>query len=266
MSKSRLLLPRRLVLVRHGESQANVDRSTYSRVPDWKIELTEKGQAQASECGARLRSQILRDVPTYFYVSPYVRARQTLNQILRSFPAEQIVGVREDERIREQEMGNFQPIEMMDHVWKEREVLGRFHYRFPGGENGADVADRVSSFLDSLFRERQGLRPHEERFNETNVVIVCHGLFLRLFIGRWYKLPLEVFEKLHNPPNCCACVLTRDDAKGRLVMDEESKELFGHDPMLRDVRFDGTDNGQWYQNHILDIAKTHAPTDFASPS
>ena len=107
---------------------------------------------------------------------------------------------------------------------------------------------------------------HEEKFLETNVVVVCHGLFLRLFIGRWYKLPLEVFEKLHNPPNCCTCVLNRDDEKGRLVMDERSKALFGHDPMLKGVRFDGSDNGQWYQNHILNIAKTHHPTHFLSPS
>ena len=35
----------------------------------------------------------------------------------------------------------------------ERARFGRFYYRFPQGESGADVYDRVSTWLESLFRE-----------------------------------------------------------------------------------------------------------------
>lgn len=38
--------PKRIILVRHGESQANIDDTLYSRVPDNAIELTERGHAQ----------------------------------------------------------------------------------------------------------------------------------------------------------------------------------------------------------------------------
>lgn len=253
-SSSYILFPKRIILVRHGESAANVDRAVYSTTPDWRIELTPNGITQAEACGTTLRS-IVGSESVYFYVSPYKRAKQTLTEIQKSFPPNQIIGEREDERIREQEMGNYQPMATMDATWKEREQFGRFHYRFPGGENGADVADRVSSFLDSLFRERRGLGGLEAHDVNSNVVVVCHGLFLRLFIGRWYKLPLEVFEKLYNPPNCSVVVLNRDDKKGRLVMDEASKGLFGNDEILKGIKFDGSDNGQWYQNNILNISK-----------
>jgi broad specificity phosphatase PhoE len=36
------VLPRRIILVRHGESEGNVDESMYCRVPDPRIRLTSK--------------------------------------------------------------------------------------------------------------------------------------------------------------------------------------------------------------------------------
>lgn len=255
-SKSFLLLPKRLILVRHGESRANVDRSVYSRVPDWRIELTDDGVRQASECGMAIKN-IIGAEKAFIYVSPYLRARQTLDKIREQLDPNQISGEREDERLREQEMGNFQPFEHMNRTWEERQRTSRFYYRFPNGESGADVCDRVSLFLDSLFRERRELSGaamaewESNRRRDHNVIIVCHGLFVRLFIGRWYKLPLEVFEKLYNPPNCAVVVLERDDTKGRLVMRDECKALFGDDPMVKEVRFDGTDNSLWYQKRLM---------------
>ena len=38
---ARRVLPRRIILVRHGESEGNVDESMYCRVPDPKISLTD---------------------------------------------------------------------------------------------------------------------------------------------------------------------------------------------------------------------------------
>ena len=35
----------------------------------------------------------------------------------------------------------------------ERVRFSRFFYRFPNGESGADVYDRVSTWLESLYRE-----------------------------------------------------------------------------------------------------------------
>ncbi|CAD2215626.1 Histidine phosphatase superfamily (branch 1), putative [Angomonas deanei] len=73
-------LPRRLLLVRHGESLANVDREVYSTTPDWRIPLTERGREQAYDCGRRLR-QIIGDEQLYVYYSPYQRTRETLEEI-----------------------------------------------------------------------------------------------------------------------------------------------------------------------------------------
>ncbi|RNF01649.1 glycerolphosphate mutase [Trypanosoma conorhini] len=249
-------LPHRLLLVRHGESEANVDRSLYSRIPDWKIPLTERGRAQALDCGRRLRN-IIKNEKLYIYYSPYIRTRQTLAEVRKSLDESQVQGEREDERLREQEMGNFQPLDTMDRTWSERNEFGRSYYRFPGGESSVDVGDRVSTFFDSLFRERLELHslsardpdepltlPGEE---DQNVVIISHGLLIRLFIARWFRVPVGAFETMRNPPNCSIVVLERRDS-ARLVMTDISKKLFGSDPLLEMMKFDGKDCTKRYRH------------------
>lgn len=148
-------LPKRLILIRHGESEANVDRSKYATTPDWQIALTEKGKAQAMDCGRRLQ-RLVKDDDLFIYYSPYKRTRQTLEGIRSFLNPEQILGEREDERLREQEMGNYQPLPDtggMDQQWAERNRYGRSYYRFPSGESGLDVFDRVGSFFDALLKE-----------------------------------------------------------------------------------------------------------------
>lgn len=53
-------MPKRLILVRHGESQGNIDPSLYTRVPDNALHLTELGYEQAVAAGRSIK-QILGD-------------------------------------------------------------------------------------------------------------------------------------------------------------------------------------------------------------
>jgi broad specificity phosphatase PhoE len=56
-------------------------------------------------------------------------------------------------RIREQEFGNLQDDaqERRGHRVLEN-LVGKFYYRRPEGESGADVYDRVSDFWESIFQ------------------------------------------------------------------------------------------------------------------
>uniref|UniRef100_A0A2P2JJW0 Phosphoglycerate mutase-like protein AT74H n=1 Tax=Rhizophora mucronata TaxID=61149 RepID=A0A2P2JJW0_RHIMU len=140
--------PRRIILVRHGESEGNVDESMYTMVADPKIGLTERGKAQAIECGERIRKMIEKDGANdwkvYFYVSPYKRTLETLRNLARSFERSRIAGLREEPRLREQDFGNFQDREKMRVEKAIRMLYGRFFYRFPDGESAADVYDRIT--------------------------------------------------------------------------------------------------------------------------
>ncbi|OMO62452.1 Histidine phosphatase superfamily, clade-1 [Corchorus capsularis] len=201
------LLPKRIILLRHGESQGNLDTSAYSTIPDHKIPLTEQGLAQARLAGSRLRDLASangssRDWRVYFYVSPYERTRSTLREIGKSFSRKRVIGVREECRIREQDFGNFQVEERMKVIKETREKFGRFFYRFPEGESAADVFDRVSSFLESLWRDIDLNRLHNEPSQDLNLIIISHGLALRVFLMKWFKWTVEQFELLNNLGNC----------------------------------------------------------------
>uniref|UniRef100_A0A7S4J7C4 Uncharacterized protein n=1 Tax=Guillardia theta TaxID=55529 RepID=A0A7S4J7C4_GUITH len=76
--------PKRIFVVRHGESEGNVDKSLFECKPDNEHSLTEKGRRQAREAGMLLKS-IIGDEAVYFQVSPYRRTRETLKEIISCF-------------------------------------------------------------------------------------------------------------------------------------------------------------------------------------
>lgn len=114
--------------------------------------------------------------------------------------------------------GNFQDLATRQITVTERQKIGRFFYRFRNGESGADVYDRVSSFMDSLFREMDNnLLP------KNNILIVSHGLFMRLFLMRFYRWPVEKFHTLRNFDNCDYCILERNPEDGSFTLTTELK-------------------------------------------
>jgi broad specificity phosphatase PhoE len=183
--------PRRIVLVRHGESTGNVDDSVYEREPDHALALTERGRRQAEETGNRLREMFGREQVSV-YVSPYRRTHETL----RAFHMDdELIRVREEPRLREQDWGNWQDRDDVRLQKSYRDAYGHFFFRFPQGESGADVYDRVGGFLESLFRS------FEAHDHPPNVLLVTHGLAMRLFCMRWFHWTVAEFESLSNPGN-----------------------------------------------------------------
>nr|XP_043613539.1 phosphoglycerate mutase-like protein AT74H [Erigeron canadensis] len=200
--------PRRIILVRHGQSEGNVDEGVYTRVADPKIGITEKGKREAEECGIRIREMIeneqgVDDWKVYFYVSPYRRTIETLRGLGKAFDKSRIAGVREEPRLREQDFGNFQDQEQMRIQKAARVRYGRFFYRFPNGESAADVYDRITGFRETLRTDIDigRFQPPGEQSPNMNLVIVSHGLTLRVFLMRWYKWTVEQFERLNNMQN-----------------------------------------------------------------
>lgn len=147
-----------------------------------------------------------------FYTSPYLRARQTCNDIISGIQGLEDVSykIHEEPRMREQDFGNFQSTaEEMEMIWQERAHYGHFFYRIPHGESAADVYDRVASFNETLFRQFQ----HE---NFPNILIlVTHGIWARVFLMKWFRWSYEEFESLRNIPHCQYQIMKRDVASGK---------------------------------------------------
>ncbi|MFI1962580.1 histidine phosphatase family protein [Streptomyces pathocidini] len=183
--------PRRIVLLRHGESEGNVDDTIYEREPDHALRLTETGWSQAKEAGERLR-EMFGDERVSAYVSPYRRTHQTFKALALD---PRRVRMREEPRLREQDWGNWQDPREVRQQKAARDAYGHFFYRFAQGESGADVYDRVGAFLESLYRS------FEDPQHPPNVLLVTHGLTMRLFCMRWFHWTVAEFECLSNPGN-----------------------------------------------------------------
>lgn len=192
--------PKNIFLIRHGESEANENPTLLRYKPDWQAVLSPKGIIQAKDAGRKLLLQT-GDVPVRIYASPWYRTRQTAEEIRNNYSS---VVYREDPRLREQEWGNYH-LNINDDFISERERFGKFYYRFANGESGADIYDRISTFLESLWRD------FENPDYPANVIIVTHGMTLRVFLMRWFHFDIEYFDRMSNPKNCEIIRLSLDE-------------------------------------------------------
>ncbi len=208
--------PERIFIVRHGQSDGNVNKEIYRTIPDYALQLTNLGKLQAIDVGKKLYS-IIGDSSVQFYVSPFWRTRQTYAGIRQSFQSTVKYQYYEDPRLREQEWGNRvdeNGMKMFDAKIEEyRDSYGHFYYRFrDGGESCADVYDRVSDFMNTMHRD------FTKKDFPRNAIVVTHGMTMRLFIMRWFHSSVEEFESWGNPVNCGYYLLERgDDEKYKLI-------------------------------------------------
>lgn len=162
---------RRLLLVRHGESEWNrlgrIQGQTDSP-------LTDLGFDQAQRIGAFLVAR-LATANFRIYASPMLRARQTADVIgaALTYPPGEI---RVDERLNDFNVGEIAGTPGWEQVAREHPGLAWLRlndplaFHPPGGESGADFRRRLADFLD---------QPDDGRLIH---LIVSHGIvnkFLR---------------------------------------------------------------------------------------
>lgn len=92
-------------------------------------------------------------------------------------------------------MGYLRTYGELQQLKRERKEYGIFYYRFPGGEAGTDVYDRINDLLGSLHRD------FVSDDYPRNCVLITHSLAIRLFIMRWFHLTVEEFEQMLSPKN-----------------------------------------------------------------
>ena len=204
---------RTLLLIRHGESTANVAAAAAEaagaevivvEARDADVTLSPLGELQASALGGRLRPAL--PGAAVVYSSPYRRAIQTAR-----FALGEEVPLRIDERLRDRELGILDrltavgverrlPLEAERRRWS-----GKFYYRPPGGEAWTDVALRIRSFL------RDALDAPAE--DDGVVVVFAHDAVVSLFLYVLLRMTeAELAEHLltHPVANASVTELTFD--------------------------------------------------------
>ena len=149
--------------------------------------------------------EIIGGESTRFYVSPYLTCRQSFEYLGGSFDVKRCQYI-DEPRIRNQDFGLHSPEKTLQ--LREQCKVSPFYFRFPHGESGADVYDRLSAFLESMHREWQ--LPDRA----DNYVLVTHDTVLRLFLMRWFHWDTEVFKSLPRWPSATFMIMEQG-ADGR---------------------------------------------------
>ncbi len=212
-----MAMPEHLVLVRHGQSEANIVQQRFKRDPatvapegffdrhDSQMRLSPTGREQASACGDWLRGNGLGDFDRY-YVSPHTRTAETAATLALGGPWSL------DLRWRERDWGEFGVLGGTERA--ERFALSqklkdqhKWYWCPPGGESLATgVHGRFRDILDTLHREAAGLR----------VIAVTHGEMIdvarfvleRLTPDEWLAQDRDPAYRVHN---CQVLHYTRRD-------------------------------------------------------
>ena len=204
--KNKSKWPKKIVIIRHGESELNValdslqedlDKEVMeklSNIRDADILLTKKGKWQSKQTGLFLKKN--KEKFDVCFCSPYKRTIQTANEIISTFvPNLQILP---DIRLREKEFGRLHCItkktikEKFPEEHRALKLEGQFYYRLLGGENYPDVAMRAHNFIDKLFRDYGG----------KNVLIITHQVPYKMFRFWFEHLNEEQTLGLESVPNC----------------------------------------------------------------
>jgi broad specificity phosphatase PhoE len=203
--------PARLWVVRHGQSAGNVARDAADAAGlthidiasrDADVPLSALGHEQAAALGRWFTAQPDGERPDVVLASPYVRARQTAEEIKAAGGlARELRCFRTDERLREKEFGVLDRltrsgIEALHPDQAEhRRLLGKFYHRPPGGESWCDVILRLRSALDTLSLHHAGQR----------VLIVSHQvvvLCLRYLLEDLEEEQILAIDRQGDVANC----------------------------------------------------------------
>jgi probable phosphoglycerate mutase len=173
----------RLLLVRHGETDANRDGIALGQLD---VPLNETGVRQAEALGRALAAEPIVAI----YCSPLGRAMSTAEAIA----AHHTVGVIVEHGLIEMDVGEIDGIPFPEVREKYPEFLAMWmseegpSHDMPGGESLATVAERAWRTLDSLAARHRG---------ET-VVAVTHNFVILTLLAKVMDVELHSFRRLRH--------------------------------------------------------------------
>ncbi len=178
----------RLVLLRHGESQWNLE----NRFTGWvDVPLSPRGIQEAKDAGEKLRSFTFDRA----FTSVLARANETLRLALEAI-GQTDIPVEKDKALNERMYGELQGLNKDETAKKYGDAQVKiwrrsYDVRPPGGESLKDTAERVLPYYEGT------IKPH--LLKGDSILIAAHGNSLRALIMELEQLSREQVLELNIP-------------------------------------------------------------------
>lgn len=215
--------PQEIWLVRHGQSAGNVARDAAEAAKGMMIDIAERDvDVPLSQLGVQ-QSQALADwfaampeelQPNVILHSPYLRAAETARIVKRGIDPDSLIASQVDERLREKEFGILDRLtthgisQRYPELYEQRQHVGKFYFRPPGGESWCDVILRLRGVLDTITRE----------YARERVLIVGHQVTVNCFrylLERLDESTILEYDRSGDVPNCSVTSYRFDPHQGR---------------------------------------------------
>jgi 2,3-bisphosphoglycerate-dependent phosphoglycerate mutase len=178
----------KLVLIRHGESQWNLE----NRFTGWvDVPLSPKGIEEAKAAGKKLAGLTFDRA----FSSVLARANETVRIVLEAI-GQTTIPIERDKALNERMYGELQGLNKAETAQKygdEQVKIWRRSYdvRPPGGESLKDTAERVLPYYDSR------IKPY--LLKGDTILIAAHGNSLRALVMQLEQLTREQVLELNIP-------------------------------------------------------------------
>ncbi|MCI5060879.1 MAG: histidine phosphatase family protein [Alphaproteobacteria bacterium] len=219
----------RILLIRHAESEGNVDPREYTLKGDQNISITEEGCAQAIAAGKFLE-RYYKDTQTSkwpeIFLSSYQRPQETFRGIYQSvkniFTGQKSPRLKEDVRLIEKFFGAASQLEFgnsgmplqtkagLQKLSKATHKNDPFSSAHLFGESSLATQVRVKSFIDGTLSRDIGE-------GKDDFLIVSHGAVIQAFIMAWAHLPMRAKAQLGNPNNCDIIEITGEPKNWKIT-------------------------------------------------
>ncbi len=184
---------KRILVIRHAESDEDINPNLHGEVTDEEISLTDKGTEEAFEIAQAVRRRTANYKSLRIYSSPSRRAREMASIIRRTIDFSGIEHFHEPS-IRNLDWGNTTP-ENVKGIERERYRVGVLRYKFPGGDHCPTYVRRIGFFVQRLLDLKYKEDPEV-------AIIVTHGFALRIIAKFLLEMSDDDFRWIKNPPNC----------------------------------------------------------------
>jgi len=170
----------KLILVRHGETDANLNRVLQGRDGN---HINQTGREQALATGKKLKKNYPKI--DMVFCSPLNRCVETLECILMEYPIEGQISM--SKLIEERDLGEYEGVEEYMIDW---DVVNKDskENREMGVESLEDMAKRINLFLEDLKLEGDDL----------TVLVVTHAGPIRMMKSKLMDKEIDFEEKIDN--------------------------------------------------------------------
>lgn len=185
---------KQVFLIRHAQSEEDIDSAMHGRVPDQRIAITSTGKKQVLDLVKKLAPKISVYKRIKIITSFSNRADQTMLLFCSQFPLIHF-DILFESCIRNLNWGNVDEFSLKK-VEQERYLVGVLYFQFPCGDNTPEFVHNIECFVNKLKKEGKA-KKHPEC-----MIIFTHGFALRVIAKVFLNINDEDFRFLANPPNC----------------------------------------------------------------